>query len=183
MACIEAILPQVTRAEPIRTMVARPMVTKCIRYNRNTLATSMPTILLTLRPFPCDGPRSSSPPPSLRRSARRMEGASLYFCRDQTLRLSYRLFIIATQLYIFPPPQKLSSANRPPPPRHPFPCIKIPYYGLSLFSCSMGFCILSKDRRSLNATPINYISSTKKSLRFCCPVGSPFPYPYRRPRF
>lgn len=133
--CIEATLHQASRAEPIRTMGVPLMVTRCTRCNPNTPATSMHTILLTLSPFPCSGSSHC-----LRRGPLKVWNGPLYFCRDQTLRLSYCLYIISTAVYL-PSPRKLLPANRP----HPLPVYQNTLlWAVSLYSRFVGSCIFSK---------------------------------------
>ena len=145
------------------------MVTRCIQCNLNTPATSISTILLTLKPFHCNGSIYPDPPLPPGDPRKKWKEASLYLCRDLTLRLFYCLFIISTQLYISP--RKRSPVNRSLPHPHAirFLCIKIPLlWAVSLVLHSMGSCILLEDPWSLNAPAlIMSLQEAPFPLAFC----------------
>jgi hypothetical protein len=95
----------------------------------------------------------------------------LYFCRDSTLRLFYRLLIISAQLYISPP-------EIVPPLIVPFTltpsvsCVsKYPYYGLSLSSRIPWPVFFLKGRWSLNAPALIISLHPRDSFPPCFPVG------------
>jgi hypothetical protein len=103
----------------------------------------------------------------------------LYFCRDPTLRLFHRFFIISAQLYLPPLPLEIV-----PPlivPHHPYAVpllsIKTPYYGLPLSSRILWDPVLFfKGRWSLNAPALTMSFRSRDSFLLCFPESSPFPW-------